>query len=53
MRMRTKINTVVIAGAGAMGSGIAQVFATAGLEVLLYDVVETSLLRARTTLEQQ
>lgn len=53
MRMRTKINTVVIAGAGAMGSGIAQVFATAGLEVLLYDVVETSLLRARTNLEQQ
>ncbi len=51
--MGAKMNKVAIAGAGAMGSGIAQVFAIAGLEVLLYDVAETSLSKAKATIEQQ
>ena len=38
---------VGIIGAGAMGSGIAQVAATAGCEVLLYDTNETALVKAR------
>ncbi|WP_029422239.1 3-hydroxybutyryl-CoA dehydrogenase [Alicyclobacillus macrosporangiidus] len=35
------IRKVLVAGAGQMGSGIAQVAAQAGLEVLLYDIAET------------
>jgi 3-hydroxybutyryl-CoA dehydrogenase len=34
------IRNVLVAGAGQMGSGIAQVAAQAGLEVLLYDIAE-------------
>ncbi len=36
-----------VIGAGAMGSGIAQVAATAGHEVLLYDVQKDAVVRAR------
>ena len=35
-----EIRSVLIAGGGQMGSGIAQVAAQAGCEVLLYDVDE-------------
>jgi 3-hydroxybutyryl-CoA dehydrogenase len=35
-----------VAGAGQMGSGIAQTAACAGLDVVLYDVAETSIERA-------
>ncbi|SDK15824.1 3-hydroxybutyryl-CoA dehydrogenase [Sediminibacillus albus] len=38
-----EIKKVMVVGAGQMGSGIAQVCAQAGLEVLLYDVSEDSL----------
>jgi len=40
-------NTVGIIGAGAMGSGIAQVAATAGWEVVLIDTQQESLTRSR------
>ena len=38
---------VAVIGGGTMGNGIAQVFATAGDEVVLIDVDESSLARAR------
>jgi 3-hydroxybutyryl-CoA dehydrogenase len=41
-----------VAGAGTMGSGIAQVFATAGIEVVLVDVAQSQLDRARSTMER-
>ena len=37
-----------VAGAGAMGAGIAQVFAQAGLDVILFDVSVTQLEKAKT-----
>jgi len=37
------INSVLIAGAGLMGSGIAQVCAQAGITVLLYDVSQEAI----------
>jgi len=36
MNLRTKINTVVVAGAGVMGSSLAQIFAGCGYSVILY-----------------
>ncbi|MEM1216499.1 MAG: 3-hydroxyacyl-CoA dehydrogenase NAD-binding domain-containing protein, partial [Bacteroidota bacterium] len=39
-----------IIGAGAMGSGIAQVAATAGCQVQLFDTVADALTRSRTQL---
>jgi 3-hydroxybutyryl-CoA dehydrogenase len=41
------IKTVGVVGAGTMGSGIAQVFAQAGFSVLLVDVADPMLDRAR------
>lgn len=41
-----EIHNVAVVGAGAMGSGIAQTCAVAGLEVLLYDAQEGALERA-------
>ncbi|WP_053218120.1 3-hydroxybutyryl-CoA dehydrogenase [Virgibacillus senegalensis] len=38
-----QLNKIMVVGAGQMGAGIAQVCATAGLHVLLYDVSEASL----------
>jgi 3-hydroxybutyryl-CoA dehydrogenase len=46
------IHTVGVVGAGTMGSGIAQVFAQAGFDVRLIDVVPAALDRARTTIER-
>ncbi len=43
---------VVIVGAGTMGSGIAHVFAQHGFSVLLVDVAEEVLQRARQTIER-
>jgi len=40
------IKTIGVVGAGQMGRGISQVFATAGYEVLLVDVAEPSLTEA-------
>src|ERR1035438_7209149 len=48
MNNTTKIGVV---GSGAMGSGIAQVAATAGHEVFVCDVNPEALLKARASLE--
>ncbi|MFM8918384.1 MAG: 3-hydroxyacyl-CoA dehydrogenase NAD-binding domain-containing protein, partial [Bacteroidota bacterium] len=40
-----------VAGAGAMGTGIAQVAATAGHPVVIYDPYETSLGRSKGILD--
>lgn len=46
------IRMIGIVGAGAMGRGIAQIAATAGLEVRLFDANAQALAAARTALEQ-
>ena len=46
------IKSIGVVGAGTMGSGIAQVFAQAGLSVCLVDVAEPLLDRARTTIDR-
>jgi 3-hydroxybutyryl-CoA dehydrogenase len=45
------IQKVAVIGAGAMGSGIAQVTATAGFEVGLNDIKDEYLVRARSAIE--
>lgn len=45
------IERVAVVGGGTMGSGIAQVVATSGLEVVLIDVADAALERARTKIE--
>jgi 3-hydroxybutyryl-CoA dehydrogenase len=45
------IDTIGVVGAGAMGSGIAQVFAQAGFSVRLVDVAQPLLDRARAGIE--
>jgi 3-hydroxybutyryl-CoA dehydrogenase len=47
-----EIRTIAVVGAGTMGSGIAQVFAQAGFRVLLNDVVDLALDRARGAIEK-
>jgi 3-hydroxybutyryl-CoA dehydrogenase len=42
-----KIQTIGVVGAGAMGRGIAQIAATSGCDVLLYDLSEENLMDAR------
>jgi 3-hydroxybutyryl-CoA dehydrogenase len=46
------IKTVAVIGAGTMGNGIAQVFAQSGFRVLLVDVAQPMLDRARGTIEK-
>ena len=46
------IRTVVVLGAGTMGNGIAHVFARCGYEVVLRDVEESFLARARDTISK-
>ncbi|MBI3972776.1 MAG: 3-hydroxybutyryl-CoA dehydrogenase [Chloroflexi bacterium] len=46
------INRATVVGAGTMGSGIAQVLATAGIEVDLVDVDTSQLLRAQAAIER-
>jgi len=48
----TSIETVGVIGAGTMGHGIAQVFAQAGYKVLLVDVAQPMLDRARAAIEK-
>lgn len=45
------IQTIAIAGAGTMGSGIAQVCATAGYKVILYDINNGTLNKAEHAIE--
>ena len=44
------ITTIGVVGAGTMGNGIVQVFAGAGFDVVLVDVAQPMLDRARTTI---
>jgi 3-hydroxybutyryl-CoA dehydrogenase len=46
------IHTVAVAGAGTMGSGIAQAFAQSGHDVLLYDASTEAVDRARRAIEK-
>jgi len=46
------IDTIGIVGAGAMGRGIAQIAAQAGLQVLLYDLNQQAVEAGRDALEQ-
>ena len=45
------IRKVGVVGAGVMGSGIAQAFAVAGFPVVLQDLSDKALERARITME--
>lgn len=45
--------TVMVVGAGQMGSGIAQVFAQSGYTVLLHDVSEKQIHRAISSMTKQ
>ncbi|MFN8285354.1 MAG: 3-hydroxyacyl-CoA dehydrogenase NAD-binding domain-containing protein [Chitinophagales bacterium] len=47
-----EIKKIGIAGAGAMGLGIGQVFAQNGFEVVLYDLTENQLNKAKTEIEK-
>ncbi|WP_245565737.1 3-hydroxyacyl-CoA dehydrogenase NAD-binding domain-containing protein [Terrimonas ferruginea] len=47
------INRICVCGAGTMGSGIAQVAATAGFSTLLYELNENVLTQARDQLQRQ
>jgi 3-hydroxybutyryl-CoA dehydrogenase len=46
------IQTIAIAGAGTMGSGIAQVAATAGFKTILFDINEEMLLKAKAGMQK-
>ncbi|MBK5296585.1 MAG: 3-hydroxybutyryl-CoA dehydrogenase [Vicinamibacteria bacterium] len=46
------MKTIAVIGSGTMGSGIAQVFAQAGYAVLLHDVQQAALDRARAGIEK-
>ncbi|MEM8572599.1 MAG: 3-hydroxybutyryl-CoA dehydrogenase [Pseudomonadota bacterium] len=46
-----EIKTVGVVGAGQMGNGIAHVFALAGYDVLLNDVSEDALVRAKSVIQ--
>ncbi len=48
---KTDLNTIAVAGAGTMGSGIALAALLAGLRAILYDIDEALLERARDYIE--
>lgn len=51
--MDTPLQNLAVIGAGAMGSGIAALFASKGLDVVLVDPMEGALDRARAVIERQ
>lgn len=51
--MQTEIKHLAVVGAGAMGSGIAALFAARGLSVTLIDPIEGALERSRAVIERQ
>ncbi|HRK01589.1 MAG TPA: 3-hydroxybutyryl-CoA dehydrogenase [Oligoflexia bacterium] len=51
MTTKSKIQVIGVVGAGQMGSGIAQVGAASGLGIVLQDVANESLTRARARIE--
>jgi 3-hydroxybutyryl-CoA dehydrogenase len=46
------ITTIGVLGAGQMGNGIAHVFAQHGYQVVVFDIVESQLEKAQTTIRQ-
>ena len=50
MKSITDIQTIAIIGSGTMGSGIAQIAAMAGYSVILFDIKEEALERAKATI---
>jgi len=46
------IDTIIVCGAGTMGSGIAQVAATAGFKVIQFDLNESMLVKAAQSIEK-
>src|SRR5690606_9799179 len=52
MEKMKSIKTIGIIGAGAMGRGIAQIAAQAGLDVLLFDLNSSAVDNARASLQQ-
>ena len=46
------INSICVCGAGTMGSGIAQVMATAGYKTIVYETNEAVLLKAKQDIQQ-
>jgi 3-hydroxybutyryl-CoA dehydrogenase len=48
----TTINTVSVVGAGLMGSGIAQMSATAGIPTIVRDVSDAALAKGKASIEQ-
>ena len=46
------IKTVGVVGAGTMGNGIAQVVAQAGYDVIIQDIAQKALDKARATIEK-
>ena len=51
--MDTPLKNLAVIGAGAMGSGIAALFASKGLDIVLIDPMEGALARALKTIERQ
>lgn len=52
MNSISQINKIGVVGAGQMGAGIAQVSATSGLNVVVTDISETQLERAKATIHK-
>ncbi len=52
MKTLQDIHTIAIIGAGTMGSGIAQLAATAGFNTLIYDVNEATLNNAKKLIDE-
>ena len=48
-----KVQKVLVAGAGQMGAGIAQVSAQAGLDVVMIDVAEEFIAKGMAAIEKQ
>ncbi|MBM3936805.1 MAG: 3-hydroxybutyryl-CoA dehydrogenase [Sphingomonadales bacterium] len=46
------LNTIIVAGAGTMGQGIAQLCATLGKQTIMYDVSQEGLTKARQAIDQ-
>lgn len=50
--MNKSIHTICVCGAGTMGSGIAQVSATSGYKTILFELNETVLEKAKTSIDK-
>jgi 3-hydroxybutyryl-CoA dehydrogenase len=51
MRSVDRIQQVAVIGTGTMGPGISQIFAQSGLKVIMYDIQEEALIKARSAIE--